>query len=447
MEQETIRLGARQQQRALVLTRVVQGVLTVPEAAALLGLSERQVQRLKAAYRRDGPVALVHGNAGRRPWQAVPVEVATRVVALARGKYAGLNQQHFTEKLAEVEQVVLGRSTVRRLLLAAGLASPRPRRAPKHRRRRERMPQAGMLLQADGSRHLWLGPAGPYLTLVGAIDDADGTVPAALFRQQEDAHGYLELLRRIVLVHGIPLALYVDRHGIFLKSSRDPLTREEELAGGRLPTQVGRALQELAIRPIYALSPQAKGRIERLWGTFQDRLVSELRLAGAATPADAERVLQGWLPAFNARFCVPAAAPGAAYRPPPVDFVPEQIFCFKYARVVRPDNTVHFAGRSLQLQPSPRRASFARLTVEVQERLDGSLAVLADGAVITSTPAPPDAPTLRARSLTRPAARPSRPAAPRPPALPTRADLRRAPPPTIPYPARRTPTMTKSANT
>ncbi len=243
-----------------------------------------------------------------------------------------------------------------------------PRRAPKHRRRRKRMPQEGMLLQADGSRHRWLGPERPYLTLIGAIDDAAGTAPWALFRAQEDAHGYLLLLRGIVRTKGIPVALYVDRHVIFKKSRRDPLTVEEELAGRRLPTQVGRALEELAIRPIFALSTQAKGRVERppslrSWGTLQGRLVAKLRLAGADNLEAADRLVGPFLAAFNARFGVPPADPAPAWRPWPAHLDPAQLFCFKYERVVRPDNTVHFAGRQLRPRPSPERASWARARV------------------------------------------------------------------------------------
>lgn len=446
MGEETVRLGAREQRRAWVLNQVLEGWVTVGEAAGMLGLSGRQVKRLKAAYRRDGPAALVHGNAGRAAWNAVSAEARGRVVELARGKYAGLNWQHLTEKLAEVEALPLGRETVRRILLAAGLTSPRPRRAPTHRSRRERMPREGLLLQADGSRHRWLGPERPYLTLIGAIDDATGTVPWALFRAQEDAHGYLLLLREIARAKGIPVALYVDRHGIFKKSRRDPLTVEEELAGRRLPTQVGRALEELAIRPIFALSPQAKGRVERLWGTLQGRLVAELRLAGAATLDEANPVLWAFLADFNARFGVPPADPAPAWRPWPAHLDPARVFCFKYERVVRADNTVHFAGRQLQLQASAERASWARARVEVHERLDGSLAVAYRGATILTTPAPPDAPTLRARAESRPGAGPPREPAP-PPDPPAPAGPARSRVPAPDHPWRRYPGVTKSRST
>lgn len=156
-----------------------------------------------------------------------------------------------------------------------------------------------MLLQADGSRHDWLEGRGPYLSLIGAIDDATGKVPYALFRDEEDAQGYFLLLKEIVASHGIPLALYHDRHGIFQRSPKEAETIEEQLEGKRKPTQFGRLMEELDIVSIPSRSPQARGRIERLWGTFQDRLVSELRIAGARTREEANRVLWDFLPGIT----------------------------------------------------------------------------------------------------------------------------------------------------
>jgi len=153
-----------------------------------------------------------------------------------------------------------------------------------------------MLLRASAVDLYWLEGRGPYLTLVGAIDDATGKVPYGLFRGQEDAQGYTLLLRKIVESYGIPEALYHDGHGIFERSSKEPETIEEQLTGRREPTQFGRIMEELGIISITARSPQAKGRIERLWGTFQDRLKSELRIAGAKTAGEANRVLLDFLP-------------------------------------------------------------------------------------------------------------------------------------------------------
>ena len=398
MRKETVSLNLREQQRVIVLNQVGRGELTGQQAAGLVCLSLRQVRRLLAAYRKEGVAALAHGNRGRRPVHALPEEKKERVVVLAKGVYAGCNHHHLQELLAEREGVMLSRSSIWRVLTAAGLKSPRRRRPPKHRCRRERYPQEGMLLQIDGSRHDWLQGRGPWLTLVGAIDDATGMVPYALFREQEDAQGYFLLLREIIHTKGIPLALYSDRHGIFERSSREPESLQEQLAGERQPTQFGRALGELGIQSIFALSPQAKGRIERLWGTFQDRLVVELRLAGASTVEEANGVLWEFLPRFNSRFGVPAAQEGSAYRPLPQGVDLDGVLCFKYQRTVAKDNTVRFDGHTLQLLPGLDRLSYAHALVEVQERLDGSLVVCYQGRVLATQEAPPGPLTLRARN-------------------------------------------------
>lgn len=397
MERETVTLNAREQQRTKVLNRVERGGLTGEEAAGLMGLSLRQVRRLLAAYRKEGVAALAHGNRGRSPVHRISEDTRKRVVALALGTYQGLNHHHLQELLAEREGLVLSRSSVWRILTGAGMVSPKRRRRAQHRHRRERYPQEGMLLQVDGSRHDWLEGRGPYLTLVGGIDDATGAVPHALFREQEDGQGYMLLLREIIQRKGIPLALYSDRHSIFQVNPKRAESLEEQLAGERQPTQLGRALSELGIQSIVALSPQAKGRVERLWGTFQDRLVSELRLAGATTLEEANRVLWDFLPRFNGRFAVPPSQPGTAYREPEPGVCLEGVLCFKYQRTVAKDNTVRLGEHTLQLLPGSDRYSYARARVEIQEWLDGSLVVAYQGRVIASRKAPPLPAALRAR--------------------------------------------------
>lgn len=325
---ETLTLTTQEQTRLLVLNRVLTGQLTAAQAAELLQLSVRLVRRIIAAYRKEGAAALSHGNRGRRPAHALAPALRAQVAELARTRYAGCNDQHLAELLAEREGLSLSRSTVRRIRQAAGLSSTRTRRSPAHRRRRARQPQEGLLLQLDASPHAWLETRGPRFTLVAAIDDATGQVPSAHFRQQEDAHGYFQLLEQMVTTVGVPVAVYHDRHGIFLRSSREPETLAEQLAGRRALTQFGRLLAELGITSIAAHSPQAKGRVERLFGTFQDRLVSDLRLADARTLAEANRGLATFLPRFNARFAVPAAEPGRAYRPLPEGVDRQTLFCF-----------------------------------------------------------------------------------------------------------------------
>ena len=385
----------------MVLNQVEAEHLVSWQAAQMLDISLRHVRRLLAAYRKEGAAALAHGNRGRKPCHALYSSLKKQVLELAQATYAGCNTQHLTELLEEREGIALSRSSVRRILLNAGVKSPRRRRPPKHRRRRERYAQEGMLLQVDGSRHDWLEGRGPWLTLIGAVDDATGKVPYALFREQEDAQGYFLLLRQILSSHGIPMALYHDRHGIFERRPSGPETLEEQLEGKRRPTQFGRLMEELGITSISSRSPQARGRIERLWGTFQDRLVSELRLSGASTVEEANRVLWDFLPRYSQRFAVPAAQPGLAYREPGEGFTAEQVFCFKYHRTVGLDNVVRFGEHRLQILPTNGRSSCVRAKVELHERLDGSLAVYYQGYCLATKPAPPEAPVLRARNSAR----------------------------------------------
>jgi transposase len=409
---ETIVLNGIEQKRALVLNQVMAGQMKAEQAADLLQISLRHTRRLLAAYRQEGPAALAHGNRGRQPAHTLAEGLRQRVVALAREKYAGFNHQHLSEVLGEEEEITISRSTLRRILLGAGLPSPRKRRPPKHRRRRERYPREGMLLQTDGSRHDWLEGRGPYLTLLGAIDDATNEVPYALFREQEDTQGYMLLFGHIVAAKGVPLAVYHDRHGIFECNAKGELSLAEQLGGGREATQFGRALAELAIGSIVARTPQAKGRIERLWGTFQDRLTSALRLAGAQDLAAANRVLGAFLPRFNRRFAVPAAEAGSAYRPLGEGIDLAAVFCFKYRRTVNADNVVALGDERLQLTRSPARGSYAHARVEVHEHLDGSLGVFYQGQPIGHKPAPPEAPLPRSRHRGGARAQPPRPEQP-----------------------------------
>jgi transposase len=398
---ETITMTGRDQQRTQVLTRLLVGDITTPEAATLLGLSERQVFRLRRGFERDGPDALVHGNRGRPSPRRLDAAAAERILLLARTSYDGANDCHLAELLAEREGIEIGRSTLRRLLRDAGQPSPRRRRAPRHRSRRDRMPQEGMLIQADGSRHDWLEGRGPRLTLVGAIDDATGRMTGATFREQEDTAGYLTVLRDTVHRYGIPLAVYRDRHTLFEAPRTSLMTLEEQLADTRTPTQLGRAFDELGITSIAARSPQAKGRIERAWGTFQDRLVTELRLAGADDRTAAETVLKRFLPRFNRRFAVPAADPVPAWRPLPAGTRIERVCCLKYRRVVANDHTVRAGATILQLPPGPGRRGYAGRRVEVQLRLDGRLVVWDGERELLAVPAPADPVQLRALESAR----------------------------------------------
>ncbi len=364
---------------------------TNKQIAAALGLSVRQVQRLKKALKEEGPVGLAHGNRGGEAAHALPDDVAARIVELYETKYTGFNFCHFHEKLLEEEGIQVSRRTVSRVLRRAGYRSPRKRRPPKHRSRRERRSCEGAMLQIDGSPHDWLEGRGPRICLVGAIDDATGKVVGAIFRQWEDAQGYFLMMRQVVTRHGIPETVYRDRHGIFERDSKEEEAIWDQLEGKRATTQFGRLMEELGIRQIPANSPQAKGRIERLWGTFQDRLTSELRLANACTIEEANGVLKRVVVKHNQKFHRQPEDPNTVYRKLGKGTDLDELFCFKYKRIVGMDNTVSFFGRLIQIEPGPARRSYARCLVEVHERFDGSLRVYYQGCCVAKTQ-PPAAP-------------------------------------------------------
>jgi hypothetical protein len=371
-------MSERQWKVLEVVKRIEKGELTVGEGAMVVGLSKRQMRRIRAGVKASGRTAVVHGNRGRAPGNQLAAGVRRRVVALASKKYVGFNDQQLTEKLVEVEGVAVSRSSVRRLLRGAGLPAARSRRPPKHRRRRDRKAQPGMMILWDGSRHDWLEGRGPMLCLMGAIDDATGELlPGGHFVDQECSAGYLRVLRAIVEDKGIPCSAYMDQHGS-LRRNDDHWTLEEELRGEQEPTQVGRAMKALEIEVIFALSAQAKGRVERLWGTLQDRLTSELRLAKARTADQANAVLEVHRRDHNRRFAVAAADATPAWRAVRASLDIARICAFHYESTVGNDNTVRLHGQVIDIPPGPGRRSYARARVEVRQFLDGSWHVYQD---------------------------------------------------------------------
>lgn len=384
-------MTAKELRRAWVLTKVLKGERTMTEAAAALELSERQVWRLRVAFERSGPAGLAHANRGRASPRRLDEELRRTVIGLARERYRGINDCHLAELLAEREGLTISRQSLQRILRAAGLGPKRRRRRARHHARRERMAAEGSLVQVDGSPHDWFEERGPRSSLIAGIDDATGKVVGAT-REQEDAAGYLELLRQIVTCCGLPAAVYRDRHGIF----ETPAERATDGRDAGLPSQVGRALAELGIRSIAALSPQAKGRIERLFLTFQDRLVVELRLAGICTLEDANIFLPGFIVRFNARFAVPAQDPQPDWLAVPRHVDLERVLVLKYRRKVAKDHTIRLAGRLLSL-PKARYAYSGRM-VEIHVRLDGSLVAFDGRRQLALAPAPAEARQLRALS-------------------------------------------------
>ena len=233
---ENVTLNPKEQARLQVLNSLLAEHMTLDQAATLLGVTTRHTRRILAAYREQGAAAVAHGHRGRKPANATPDAVVASVVRLARTRYEGANHTHLSELLSERDGIDIGRTTLRRILLDAGLTSPRRRRPPKHRVRRQRMPREGMLIQMDGSYHPWLGDQAPPFTLLIAVDDATGQVVSALFCEHEDARRYFLLIHALVEHRGVPVALYTDRHAVFKH------TPGSGLPG--MPTQFSRAMDE-----------------------------------------------------------------------------------------------------------------------------------------------------------------------------------------------------------
>lgn len=372
-------------QRLHVLKMVLEEKLTLVEASERMGVSYRQGKRLLARLRGEGPEGLIHGNRGRCPPNRLTDEQRRRILELASEKYASYNDSHLCELLLQEEKIRVGRETVRRLRREAGIAPKHRRRPRKHHRRRPRKAQAGAMMIWDGSPHAWFGSRAPACCLLPAVDDATGAILAAQFMARETSEGYLRVLGMVLRHHGIPLSVYQDCHSA-LHRNDDTWSLEEELAGRRDPTQVGRVLEELGIQPIFAHSPQAKGRVERLHKTLQDRWVPELEHLGIADLDTANALLdQRLVSEFNRRFAVAPEDAQRAFRPLPRGLDLERILSFRYQAKVGNDNAVRLGGRIIDIPPGPYRRSYALAPVEVRQLLDGTWRVYKGDRVIAKT--------------------------------------------------------------
>ena len=372
MEQEKILMGQRELKRWHLMELVKGGKITLKEAGEKIGVSYRQDKRIRGAIREKGIKALVHGNRGRPSNHRIKETLREKVLELSRKVYWDFNDTHFTEKLRECEGIDLNRETVRKLRREAGVSPKRRRRGPKHRKRRERKAQEGWMVLWDGSPHPWFGPEHPPCCLMVAIDDATGKLLATRFFPFEGSSGYLWLLKEIVKKHGIPMIIYQDRHGA-LHRNDSHWSLEEQLSGRQEPTQVGLALEALRIQTISALSPQAKGRVERLFATLQDRLGAELRLEGIVTIEEANGFLKtNFLREFNRRFAVRPKDSQKAWRKAPQDLDLDRIISFRYLATVGNDNTVRLGGLILDIPPGPHGRSYTRAKVEARQLLNGS---------------------------------------------------------------------------
>lgn len=307
MDGDVIGMSARERERAHVIRQVADRELRQQRAAELLGIGLRQVKRLVASYRRRGDRGLVSGRRGKRSNNRLAERVVSRIEAALRDRYSDFGATLAAEKLGEHEGIWVSAETVRQIQIRLGLWRARRRRAKRVFQVRERRARFGELIQVDGSHHDWFEGRGPRCALLVFIDDATGRLTGLLFSAAETTRGYLELLRSHILAHGVPLALYSDRHGIFRVNAKD-------VESGDGLTELGRVVGRLKIEQICATTPQAKGRVERANQTLQDRLVKDLRLAGISDMASAQAFLPGFVARYNAQFAVEARSGEDAHR-------------------------------------------------------------------------------------------------------------------------------------
>jgi hypothetical protein len=347
----------------------VQGGKLAPlDAAALLGCTPRHLRRLAARYAKDGPASVAHRNRGRHPPNKTPPSTLERIIGLAgkEGDLRNFNVCHMQDMLEESEDIVIGRSTLDRLLVENNLRDRDSKTKRQHRSRRERRKAEGMLLQTDGSLHLWFGPDCARCCLIASIDDATGKVVYGHFRPTEDQIGYLRMIQTVAITHGLPMAFYHDKHTILKSPAK--ITIDDELAGREPMSQIQRILHDLGIESIAAHSPQAKGRIERLFNTFQDRLCKELALARITTIDAGNVFLSSFIERFNKKFAVAPADPEAVWVPIG-DIDQGYFFATTEERTVRKDHTVAWNGQNLQI--TSRQTNLAGKKVQVRTDASG----------------------------------------------------------------------------
>ena len=383
MGQETMTLSRAELKKVIVVEKIISGHMTNAEGAAVLGLTCRQVIRLKKKYVMEGgAAALVHRNRGRKPAHALTDETKERVALLYSQQYVGSNNCHLAELLAERDALELSASSVRRILLTTGMKQDKQRRRKKAHQPRERRSQAGALWQIDATPYAWLEDRAPAFALHAAIDDATGIVVGAIFRPTECREGYSLVMQQGIQNYGLPLGLYSDRHTIF-RSPNESLTIEQELAGDTKPlSDFGKAMKELCITHIKALTPQAKGRIERLWGTLQDRMVIELRLLGVNTIEEANAALPALLLKHNRKFAVKPQRDESAYIKLDSNTRLEYVFTTREKRTLGQGHTLSYANKLYTFAKPTSHHFGAKTVVEVRQTFAGEVIVWHDGAAI-----------------------------------------------------------------
>lgn len=371
------RLTMREANRYGVISEVLKGYIKVKEASEMLGLSERQIYRLRKRVKEGGTRGVIHKSRGKLRVRWLTQAVKDRIIEFYDGKYDGFNISHMTEYLNRGERIRVSRESVRKILLSHG-SYKRVKKRREHRVRREPCAREGQMIQFDTSDHDWLEGRGPRLYLIGGIDDATSSCVGARFALSDSVVENMRVWKNIVETYGIPLSMYCDGDSKFKTTRHEGL--HHQLTHDYEETQIEHALGELGVSIIIAGSPEAKGRIERAWGTFQDRLCSELRLHKISTLEETNHYLvEQFIPDYNKRFARCAREDGSAYRKVTKAMDLANIFCTKEQRTAIADNTITYYSRIFQILPDKHRMSYVKAKVMVHKHLDGSIHVFYKG--------------------------------------------------------------------
>jgi hypothetical protein len=365
-----ITMSRKEARRLHVIHQILDKRITQAEAASLSGLSDRQMRRLVSRIRQEGDEGICHRSRGKASNHQISAKVKEKALRLFREKYRDFNITHAAEQLTELHKITISRETLR-LWLAAADIPYKKRKVRKHRQWRERKPHVGELVQIDGSHHDWFEGRGPVCVFMGYIDDATGTV-SGRFYDYEGTIPAMDSMKRYIKRYGIPQAVYLDKHTTY-KSPAAP-TIEEQLNDQRPMSHFEKSMAKLGVEVIHANSPQAKGRVERLFRTLQDRLVKEMRLHGVSSVAAANEFLKTFLPKYNRKFKKPAASKADLHRPSPHCRELDKVLCIQEERALRNDFTVIHNSRLYQIEKLTRAKK-----VVMETRLDGTLHITYHG--------------------------------------------------------------------
>lgn len=361
---DVITMSQRELKRLYIVHKLLDKRLRQVEATDLLGLSERQIRRIVKKVKKEGEAGVIHKSRGKLSHNRIPEKTKQKVISLYKNKYRGFGPLLFSEKLFEIDKVRISNETLRKWLIEARQWTKR-RKHKQHRQWRERKKHSGQMIQVDGSHHDWFEERGPKCVLMAYIDDATSIV-FARFYDYEGTFPFMDSFKRYIRKYGLPHSIYLDKHTTY-KSTKKPSIKDE-LSDTEPLSEVGRALNELEVRIIYAHSPQAKGRVERLFRTFQDRVIKEMRLRSIRNIKQANKFLTHYLPVFNKRFSVRAVEKDNIHRNVPKRIDLNSILCIKTERALRNDFTVAHNNRLYQVlnHINARR-------VVVEERMNGKI--------------------------------------------------------------------------